>query len=569
MLINFALDCIGTVVTSDKISRDGHECTNLASIDWQTRKKGFIAEHFIKPPVNITFQFPCNIQIYQIFVTPYVGQQLCSQVEIFSASRPRPLFTHGKQKLKSQKEMMPSQGKPNLFADPATKCKPCSDSFATSAQTSLPLFYQVSKVAVSDYRRICFTNPKLDLNSKNIWYTEDEIQCPYKNTMQHHRRELLAAASHVSIRLVYTRHGSSVAVSNIDIWGLPAISVPVSLKSNIAAKFTDFIKRSQAVSVITDSSDCGRKQAVDFSKSSNGEKIEEEGLTIPEEFFDPLTCEVMSIPMLLPCGKNVDLSTLNRFFDSEANYGRAPRDPFTGVVFSENSKPISNIALKSRIDHFLFKHKNDKVTSSVARTLSSGNSGTGVLGKRDADGKRLVGKISSLVSTSIDGKKTPASMMATHCTPDSSKYFLLDPVSQKESDLKIQVSTETKTPDKPTKSVLTVSSPHASSSSQIESKSHEQKLKDSLNCALASILGSTCSKNEEDSVSLPGTKSLKCSLCKNLQYESAILYNSPCNHTICRECLTSQCHSSPMQTIKCGECGCVCKREDFVRKHHI
>lgn len=77
--------------------------------------------------------------------------------------------------------------------------------------------------------------------------------------------------------------------------------------------------------------------------------------SIPEEFLDPLTLEVMTLPMLLPSGVSVDNTTLEEYQKREASWGRHPNDPFTGVPFTSTSKPLPNPQLKSRIDHFLLQ----------------------------------------------------------------------------------------------------------------------------------------------------------------------------------------------------------------------
>ncbi|RUS76357.1 hypothetical protein EGW08_015887 [Elysia chlorotica] len=545
MLINFALDCIGTVVTSDKVSTDNHECSNLVSTDWHKRRRGFIAEHFIKPPVNITFQFPCSIQIYQVFVTPYSGRQLSSTVEIYTSSTSsRPRKQTERTNVSSPARCNPSAH--SSFSDSRF------DSLPASGVTSSPLFYQVSKVSVFDYGRICFTNPKFGSQSVP---TENENRCQYRKTMQHFKKELMTAVSHLSVRVVQTRHGSSVAVSTIDIWGVPALSVPMSLKEDITAKFTNFITPRHLTGEKDDTCSATSK-----SKPLDKKHIKEEELSIPDEFIDPLTCEIMCIPMLLPCGKNVDLSSLNRFFDSEALHGRVPRDPFTGVVFSENSKPISNIALKSRIDQFLFKHRDDKATSSVARTVS-GQPRTSLQGKRDVNGQRLIGSVSSLVST--QNKPMATSSRHSVSVTSSSDNSKLELCAQKRDDMKTH-SFPQASPSVSTSSVMMETSSCAKSS-QNEPKSHEQKLKDSLSSALASILSGTSTEDKKEPVSLSSNKPVKCSFCEKLQSDTAVLYDSPCNHTMCRHCLTTQFHSS--KDIKCGFCGFICKREDFVRKH--
>lgn len=78
--------------------------------------------------------------------------------------------------------------------------------------------------------------------------------------------------------------------------------------------------------------------------------------SIPDDFLDPITQEVMVLPMLLPSGMSVDNSTLEEHQKREATWGRAPNDPFTGVPFTSVSRPVPNPQFKSRIDHFLLRN---------------------------------------------------------------------------------------------------------------------------------------------------------------------------------------------------------------------
>lgn len=84
----------------------------------------------------------------------------------------------------------------------------------------------------------------------------------------------------------------------------------------------------------------------------------------------------MTVPMTLPSGKTVDQSTLEKFNKVEATWGREPSDPFTGLTFTNNRKPIFNSALKSSIDKLLNKHPNVLELNDVPRTVGtvSGNS---------------------------------------------------------------------------------------------------------------------------------------------------------------------------------------------------
>lgn len=113
---------------------------------------------------------------------------------------------------------------------------------------------------------------------------------------------------------------------------------------------------------------------------------------IPDEFLDPITQEVMLLPMLLPSGVSVDNSTLEEHQKREATWGRAPNDLFTGVPFTSTSRPVPNPQLKSRIDRFLLQ-----------------NGMTGLNGRLGRSGEGRHPQASRLVASAIDGSAPESS----------------------------------------------------------------------------------------------------------------------------------------------------------------
>lgn len=127
---------------------------------------------------------------------------------------------------------------------------------------------------------------------------------------------------------------------------------------------------------------------------SVGHLCDSSDVSIPEEFLDPITQEVMMLPMLLPSGVSVDNTTLEEHQKREATWGRPPNDPFTGVPFSSTSQPIPNPQLKNRIDHFLLQkgimsrdgmlgrqgdRANPQASRLVASTVDAGDGGNSSL----------------------------------------------------------------------------------------------------------------------------------------------------------------------------------------------
>lgn len=84
-----------------------------------------------------------------------------------------------------------------------------------------------------------------------------------------------------------------------------------------------------------------------------------QGIQIPEEFLDSITYDVMAIPMILPSGKMVDQTTIDRMNGM---------DPFTGLLFTNDRKPILNPSIKLQIDSFLFKNCDNEEIKKIPRT---------------------------------------------------------------------------------------------------------------------------------------------------------------------------------------------------------
>lgn len=82
MLINFCQHNLQTTITSDAISTEGYEVTNLI----KNNDKGFMAYSAIKPPVNVDITFSCWIKISRIIIWPSVGAQKSSGFRLSSRS---------------------------------------------------------------------------------------------------------------------------------------------------------------------------------------------------------------------------------------------------------------------------------------------------------------------------------------------------------------------------------------------------------------------------------------------------------------------------------------------------
>lgn len=110
----------------------------------------------------------------------------------------------------------------------------------------------------------------------------------------------------------------------------------------------------------------------------------DESFNIPEEFLDAITHELLVMPYILPSGSVIDESTMKKHNEHEESYGRMPSDPFTGMIYTYDSKPRFNESLKFRLDEFKLRNSEEMEVAISGRTVgtkrhheaSASNSGT-------------------------------------------------------------------------------------------------------------------------------------------------------------------------------------------------
>ena len=154
--------------------------------------------------------------------------------------------------------------------------------------------------------------------------------------------------THVAIKIARLCGSSVAAIGKVEIWGQPSAHCkPEILEYALGIQ-------EKIYSRVNIKAGCYNKK---HDKAGEESKLKSvlgnHGDSIPEEFIDPITCEIMIVPLLLPSGHNIDAETLEKHVTVERTWGRLPSDPFTGKMFSDSCKPVPNSALKVRIDKFL------------------------------------------------------------------------------------------------------------------------------------------------------------------------------------------------------------------------
>lgn len=299
-MINFCNEGLAEIYC-DKPSCDGYSVKNLISIS-DSRKKGFLVDYFVKPPVEIQLKFSCRVNVKKIKLNCNVGIQ------------------------KSKMFLISSETNNNLKSIVAKGSVDASEKF---------MVFHMRGVQKDGHGK-----HELFYNTRNL--------CDVKN---------------VSIKILQTEGSTVPALGSLEVWGYVSFKVPKPMKSTIFKLWQNIQTPKDKIEAIVPNT---------VAVLNEKEKEVPQIFTVPEEFLDPITCDIFTIPMMLPSGKIVDIITLEKFYKAEEKWGRGRSDPFTGVLFSDNSKPVVATSLKERLDQFLMVNSNVSVLKNIPRTVGRG-----------------------------------------------------------------------------------------------------------------------------------------------------------------------------------------------------
>lgn len=545
MLFDFCDGRAKSQISCDKVCTDSNPVENLISMEYMKKNCGFIGENFVRPPVNITLQFPCNIELFRVVINPVVGAQKSSGFEIYSCSN-------------------------KVDTTPLISNQSCKTS------TNSSLFVPLGKIGITETGVICFTNCRFrhrDENERNLLPPIEQYN--HHGDLRHGRQSALTFISHLTVRITRTFSGSAVCIRKLEVWGRPS----KSCSEHTVTKFMELFTPINYTNKYQDETNLHMNKQDGLM--SNQDLCHEKDLDIPEDFLDSITYEIMTVPMRLPCGNNIDQLTLEKHNTSEAVWGRMPSDPFTGMVFDSARKAVPNAPLKGRIDQFVLANM-DKLNS-LPRTLGKDQIKPGYsISRLAAISKKQSHEHNSLglsASLSHHEYNTPS-----HIHTNTSNNLSERVNYVKVIDLTEDVQTERDHIDGPKcigkkrqnneiidlvtdeekvnkcnkrqKCDDVIDLTEECPSTNLCVQTHATDLSDSLNSALATALGTLPSFTKTVQTK---DKSDCCCLCKTTNF--GVSYGMPCSHLICRSCLNKS------NILVCEVCGTQVDRKDVVRVH--
>lgn len=355
MTLNLSREQFGTKVICDKLARDECPVENLLSNNPTVSRKGYVAERFISPPVTITFTFQWPILIHSIIAKCSVDSLQTKIIQVSSSSADDHFIFGG-------------SGKVEIDCD---------------------ILEFVNNHYVGD---------------------EPERNNVYRTVMSKlTNRHFFGNHGIKSLRLKLI--GGHSVLGFIEIWGRPSSRKDVETALSIANSYINEIKdipvrhfnsESPKKSNKSDKNNiCDIKDTRDRRRLKR--KLNElSNDIIPQEFIDDLTNEIMILPYILPSGKIVDKSTIEKHNEQEMKWNRQPNDPFTSIPYNDKSKPVYHTSLKARIDEFLIQNENfgSKRTVGGKEQSCSKLVKTEIHGKEESIEKAVVNTSATLVQSS-------------------------------------------------------------------------------------------------------------------------------------------------------------------------
>ena len=533
MTLNFLHPAFSPVVSCDTPCLDGHDITNLTSTDLQLQNMGFLPESFIKPPISIHICFPLAVDIDKLVFCPAVSTQRTASVEIFSST------THAKH---------------INFKDTRPHLNPQI------------IYHRIGQGTYHDNKQLIifknyhFKQNRLFAKVKHVSSKQSNTPEDHEATfsLSNHNRQHLWSVGGLTIRMTRSAAGKVCAIKWLEVWGQPSShcnreTISWILKTNTSLMSAINRHCHPALPIPEKLMD----EKVD-NKTTNCKRIDNDvfnAITVPSDFIDPITQELLAQPMLLPSGQSVDIQTIEKHNAAEEKWGRPPSDPFTGVKFSIGKVPIPNAELKERIDRFLLQHGSD--LPPVARTLGSKQSATG-----------SSKKISQLV---IGDRRDPNTSICLDsdslCTTNLKRKQPQEDISNMSNERhrkNTRKGTDQKSDDYDSQQIQSIS---GGSSLDAILRSTLQNMPSFLpTTKMCATQSSSSPMNEQND------NQNKCSQCSSSQ---APLYKLPCNNILCRSCLldktsfgtTRGASGSSHNSHFCKNCNEIHPPQDVVRIH--
>ncbi|XP_041957227.1 RING finger protein 37 isoform X1 [Alosa sapidissima] len=556
MVVNLCQPPFQTTVQCNKLCADGFDISNLVSEDPALRRRGFKLEYFLRPPVQVTLGFRWQVEVCGVDV-----------------------------------ELWPC-GMDQNGASRRLEVHSSSDANADATQGH---FLQVGRCDVRDGVLVCFRAPRLRPRAPFPHLPPPPSGEATQSDLWSRGPQSLGSVARLRLTIPFSSAGSQLGFKALSVWGLPARSSPPDALEEFQRAYRHSLAPAKPLTP-------PRPPAPASTNTSEPATYSDPDEAVPEEFLDPLTQELMVLPMVLPSGAVVDLSSLEEYQRREATWGRSPSDPFTGVPFTSDSKPLPCPLLKCRIDQMVLRRGGRPgVCGSKERATTLGPQASRLIPQTSKQPQMPMLPNSSLTSHTQPGCTASNGAVDCHTSSSSdgppSNQALGEGVTPAAAGgwerpvLRRKRGLDASNPDMDRLRDCAVASKSASKKAENSLQpckktraeqqthstgSHEERLSASLDaalsCALQGLPSYTSKKNPQGHTPAPHTGEDQCALCSvslTRYPTSPAAYALPCRHLLCRPCLTRKAPpNAGGPQIVCPTCGSVAAASAVTRVHH-
>ncbi|XP_060737251.1 RING finger protein 37 [Tachysurus vachellii] len=560
MVINFCLPHFKTTAQCNKLCADGYDVSNLLSRDPAALRLGCRLEYFLRPPLHVTLHFQVKVDLYRVDVELLPSGNASRKLEVLTCSEVKPANTQENDNDGGQ-------------------------------------FKLVGRCELRDEVLSCFKNPNFRLRTPFLECPPDPPAHAREQELWSRGSQSLSSVAKLRISVPYVGASSVIGIKSLAVWGVPSRCCSFSEIEQIQKAHYDSLQPKRSNFSINSPVSTSAKSHMSDNASSE--------TTLPDEFLDPLTQELMVLPMILPSGIVIDNSTLEEYEKQEAIWGRMPNDPFTGVSFTKDSKPLPNPLLKNRIDslllqtgHIGIRSKNSLLNNPRPSRLICASESQPDLA---VQGSRADAQAQQLYSVCTERASPPAQMLQKHSINEEKNHSRLtkslsrtfadrqELILKSTSGTNIRKENIGQSKKQKAQSSFSSTSEHlmATFSSPMtkmprtdagialptETNSHEERLSQSLDQALSSALHGlptyTSQSNLEPETTEGQGRCGSCACSLTIYSPSPATYSLPCGHLLCRQCLEHE-HTLRTQrlTITCPTCQAPVSPSTIIRVHH-
>ncbi|ELR24434.1 Ubox domain containing protein [Acanthamoeba castellanii str. Neff] len=317
---NFATRELGAEIDCSAVAMDGHDVATLllphsATPGAQARGRGaaassFICATFVRTPVHLTLTFPHEVNVACVVLRPKVSSQVVQVVSVEVA----PFAAPGTE---DEWKYLGSYG------DLHTKLTPPDHDSASAV-----LFYNPG-----------FRGRALD------WQDLPPSRSPGLPDRSRIRIDrsayALAKVKKLKITIKKMEHSGYVGLAGLEVWGQPAASCDKATLTRVHTRLSALKPEPQPPRIALD-----RPPQPEWLEKLR--RIPADAL--PAHFLDPITCEAMQDPVLLPSGNAVDRTTIERHLRNHLT------DPFTGLPLKREDL-VEHSSLRYEIYRFAYTYQ--------------------------------------------------------------------------------------------------------------------------------------------------------------------------------------------------------------------